>query len=81
MAKRRRVWFTKHALRDAMPKRGISVSDVFRTLDAPDYEFPGNQPNTVESYGRTADGRAFYVVTGRSRSLVITAIPLKEEPK
>jgi hypothetical protein len=55
-----------------MPERRVTVADVLSTLAAPDYEFPGNQRDTVESYGRTADGRAFYVVTAKKRTFVIT---------
>jgi hypothetical protein len=80
MENRRRVRFSQHALTESMPERAITVADVFTTLAAPDYEFPGNQPKTVESYGRTADGRPFYVVTAKERSFVIT-VCLVKEPK
>lgn len=57
---------------ESMPERGVTVADVLATLAAPDYEFPGNQRGTVESYGRTADGTLFYVVTAKERTFVIT---------
>lgn len=78
MEKRRQVRFSQHALTESMPERNISVADVLATLAAPDYEFPGNQADTVESYGRTADGRPFYVVTAKGRNFVITAVLVKE---
>jgi hypothetical protein len=78
MENRRRVRFSLHALTESMPEREITVVEVLATLAAPEYEFPGNQPNTIESYGRTADGRPFYVVTAKQRSFVITVILVKE---
>lgn len=54
------------------------MADVLATLAAPDYEFPGNQRGTVESYGRTADGRPYYVVTAKERTFVITVAMVKE---
>ncbi len=61
-----------------MPARNISVSDVLVTLANPAYELRGNQPGTLESYGTTADGRAFYVVTARDRSFVIAVAEAKD---
>ena len=54
------------------------VADVLATLTSPAYTFPGNQPGTLESYGTTTDGRAFYVVSTSNRKLVITVIDLEE---
>ena len=78
MGNERRVRFTDHALSVRMPQRNITVADVLATLASPEYEFPGNRPGTRESYGTTADGRAFYVVTARARTLVITVALVKE---
>jgi hypothetical protein len=61
-----------------MPEREVTVADVLATLAAPDYEFPGNQRGTVESYGRTADRRPYYVVTAKERTFVITVVIVKE---
>ena len=80
MGNQRRVRFSQHAITESMPKRKVTVSDILTTLMAPQYEFPGNQENTTESYGRTADGRLFYVVTAKERTFVITVV-LVEEPK
>ena len=44
----------------------------------PAYRLPGNQPGTLESYGTTADGRAFYVVSTDDRTFVITVVVLEE---
>ncbi|HEY6235956.1 MAG TPA: hypothetical protein VIW69_12710 [Candidatus Elarobacter sp.] len=44
----------------------------------PAYTFPGNEPGTLESYGTTADGRAFYVVSTNNRKFVITVVELEE---
>ena len=74
MATRRRVRFSKHAIDLRMPQRGISVADVFAALAFPAYALPGNRNGTLESYGITADGRPFYVVTKHGRTLVITVI-------
>jgi len=62
-----------------MPERGITVAEVLQTLAWPEYEFPGTSPGTVESYGRTADGRPYYVVTSRNRTRVITVVEVKEK--
>ena len=78
MRNRGRVRFSQHAMTESMPERQITVADVLSTLAAPEYEFPGNQPNTVESYGRAADGRPFYVVTAKERTFVITVALVKE---
>ena len=78
MGNRRRVRFSEHALMESMPDRQITIADVLATLAKADYEFPGNQPNTVESYGHTADGRPFYVVTANERSFVITVVLVRE---
>jgi hypothetical protein len=51
-----------------MPQRNVTVDDVLAALASPAYEFSGNRPGTLESYGTTADGRAFYVVTAQDRS-------------
>ena len=80
MENRRRVRFSEHAITESMPDRRTTVAEVLPTLAVREYEFPGNQPNTIESYGRTADGRPFYVVTAKQRSFVITVIRV-EEPK
>jgi hypothetical protein len=61
-----------------MPQRNVTVDEVLAVLAKPAYEFPGNRPGTVESYGTTADGRAFYVVTTQDRSFVITVALVKE---
>ncbi len=63
-----------------MPERCVTVADVLATLAAPEYEFPGNQARTVESYGHTADGRPFYVVSAKERTFVIT-VALVRGPK
>lgn len=73
-----RIRFSEHAIDERMPERKITVRDVLATLAAPDYELPGNQPGTRESYGKTFDGRAFFVVTARQRTYVITVVELKE---
>jgi hypothetical protein len=78
MARRKRVRFTRHAFDERMLERKITLSDVLRVLAGPDYEFPGNTPGTLESYGTTADGRRFYVVTAERRTLVITVVEVKE---
>jgi hypothetical protein len=78
MAGRRGVRFSRHAIKIRMPKRNISVGDVLATLMSPAYTFPGNQPGTLESYGTTADGRAFYVASTSNRKRVITVIDLEE---
>jgi hypothetical protein len=78
MARRKRIRFGNHAFGERMPERGISVRDVLATLANPDYEFPGNEPGTCESYGTTADGRAFYVVTARNRTFVVTVVEVRE---
>ena len=78
MARRRGVRFSKHAMNVRMPKRNITITDVLATLMIPAYTFPGNRPGTLESYGTTADGRAFYVVSTTSRKFVITVIDLEE---
>ncbi len=78
MAKRRGVRFSKHAMNVRMPKRNITVADVLATLMSPAYTFPGNGPGTLESYGITADGRAFYVVSTINRKFVITVVELEE---
>jgi hypothetical protein len=72
MGLRRLVRFSKHALNLRMPQRNIAVDDVLVTLANPTYEFPGNRPGTLESYGTTADGRTFYVVAAQDRTFVIT---------
>lgn len=61
-----------------MPQRAITVDDVLTVLANSAFEFPGNQTGTLESYGTTADGRAFYVVTTQDRSCVITVALVKE---
>ena len=61
-----------------MPIRNITAGDVRATLPAPAYTFPGNRPGTLESYGTTADGRAFYVVSTNDRTFVITVVELEE---
>ena len=78
MAERRGVRFSKHAMNVRMPKRNITVADVLATLMNPAYTFPGNRPGTLESYGTTADGRAFYVVSTVNRKFVITVVELEE---
>ena len=78
MAKRRGVRFSKHAINVRMPKRNITVADVLGTLMRPAYTFPGNRPGTLESYGITADGRAFYVVSTINRTFIITVVELEE---
>ena len=45
---------------------------------SPAYTFPGNRPGTLESYGITADGRAFYVVSTINRTFIITVVELEE---
>ena len=42
------------------------------------HTFPGNRPGTLESYGTTVDGRAFYVVSTVNRKFVITVVELEE---
>jgi hypothetical protein len=61
-----------------MRERSITKADVLRTLFNPAYEFPGNSSGTVESYGATLGGKAFYVVTGRERKRVITVVEVEE---
>lgn len=78
MGNRGRVRFSQHAITKSMPDRQITVGDVLSTLAVPRYEFPGNRPNTVESYGHTSDGRPFYVVTAKERKFVITVVLVKE---
>jgi hypothetical protein len=78
MAGRRGIRFSKHAMNVRMPKRRITVGDVLATLLNPVYTFPGNQPGTLESYGTTADGRPFYVVSTNNRNFVITFVELEE---
>ncbi len=78
MGKRRRVRFAGHAINERMIERNVTVRDVLRTLAGPEYEFPGNSPGTLESYGTTADGRRFYVVSARARTVVITVVEVKE---
>jgi hypothetical protein len=77
MRRPKRIYFTNHAL-ERLPQRGITYDDVMRTLRAPDYELPGTKPRTVESYGRVAGGRAFYVVTGARGTVVITVVEVRE---
>jgi hypothetical protein len=78
MVERRGVRFSKHAMNVRMPKRNITVADVLATLMSPASTFPGNRPGTLESYGTTADGRAFYVVSTINRKFVITVVELEE---
>jgi hypothetical protein len=78
MPERRGVRFSKHALNVRMPKRNITVADVLATLMSPSYAIPGNRPGTLESYGATAAGRPFYVVSTVNRKFVITVIELEE---
>lgn len=78
MAERRGIRFSKHALNLRMPKRNITAADVLATLMSAAYTFPGNRPGTLESYGSTADGRAFYVVSTVNRKFVITVVELEE---
>ena len=78
MAGRHGVRFSKHATHVRMPKRNITAGDVLATMLNPAYTFPGNQPGTLESYGTTADGRAFYVVSTNNRKFVITVVELEE---
>jgi hypothetical protein len=61
-----------------MPQRGITKMDVLTTLLNPAYRFPGNRPGTLESYGTTADGRPYYVVSTDDRRFVITVVALEE---
>jgi Domain of unknown function (DUF4258) len=77
MGTRRRVSFSDHAC-VRMMERGITNVDVLQTLFNPAYEFPGNKPGTVESYGTTARGKALYVVTSRPRTRVITVVEIEE---
>ncbi|HWT07460.1 MAG TPA: hypothetical protein VN224_16965 [Xanthomonadales bacterium] len=44
----------------------------------PGLHVPGKRPRTLESYGTTADGRAFYVVSTVNRKFVITVVELEE---
>jgi hypothetical protein len=78
MSRRKRIRFSKHAHEERMPERNISAADVLATIERPEFEFPGNRPGTLESYGTTADGRQFYVVTAQNRTFVITVVVLEE---
>jgi hypothetical protein len=78
MSERRGVRISKHAMNVRMPRRNITVADVLAALMRPAYTFPGNRPGTLESYGITADGRAFYVVSTNNRRFVITVVELEE---
>jgi hypothetical protein len=61
-----------------MRERSITKADVLRTLFNPAYEFPGNKPGTVESYGATSRGKSFYAVTDRERKRVVTVVEIEE---
>jgi hypothetical protein len=50
----------------------------FGHIDETGIHVPGNRPGTLESYGTTTDGRAFYVVSTSNRKFVITVIDLEE---
>jgi hypothetical protein len=60
-------------MKDRMPQRKITVTEVLGAIENPEYTFPGNQPGTLGYYGTTSDGRAFYAVVTGDRSFVITS--------
>jgi hypothetical protein len=72
----RRVRFSRHAMKKRMPQRKIAVAEVLGSIERPEYTFLGNQPGTLECYGTTNDGRAFYAVVTDDRSFVITVVDL-----
>ena len=59
-----------------MQQRKITITEVLGSIENPEHTFPGNQPGTLEFYGTTFDGRAFYAVVTGDRSFVITVVEL-----
>ena len=78
-----KLTFVPHA-KDRLRERGITIVEVYRTLDAPDLEYPGNKDRTVAEKvfpGRKLAVKVVYNLGAGDERLIVSVMRGRPTPR